>query len=96
MVNSLTETLRSMDELLSDQEMQQLSAEMMAAIKELRGVLTGLSPEGPAFQSFESSVGKLNETLANLDELTRTLKDQPNALILPTKFPADPTPGATY
>ena len=96
MVNSLTETLRSMDELLSDREMQQLSAEMMAAIKELRGVLTGLSPEGPAFQSFESSVGKLNETLANLDELTRTLKDQPNALILPTKFPADPTPGATY
>lgn len=96
MVNSLTETLRSMDELLSDREMQQLSAEMMAAIKELRSVLTGLSPEGPAFQSFESSVGKLNETLANLDELTRTLKDQPNALILPTKFPADPIPGATY
>ena len=83
-----------MNKLLSDRSTQQLSSELTATIKELRGILAGLSPQGAAFQSFEGSVQKLNATLSNLDELTRTLKDQPNTLILPPKFPSDPAPGA--
>jgi paraquat-inducible protein B len=94
MVASLTKTLDSMEKLLSDRSTQQLGSELTATLKDLREILVGLSPQGAAFQSFEGSVEKLNGTLSNLDELTRTLKDQPNALILPTKFPSDPIPGA--
>lgn len=94
MMASFTEALESLNTLLEDRHTKQLSAEVTGAVKDLRQVLDGLSPGSPAFQSFEGSMLKINETLSNLDELTRTLKDQPNALVLPTKFPSDPIPGA--
>jgi paraquat-inducible protein B len=69
---------------------------MTATLKDVRKILRGLSPDGQIFQSVEGSVSKINQTLYNLDELTRTLTDKPNALILPTKFPSDPLPGAIH
>lgn len=96
MVTSMTELMESVDELLDDRNTQKLSAEMTATLKDVRKILSGLSPDGKIFQSVEGSVSKINQTLYNLDELTRTLSDQPNALILPTKFRSDPLPGANH
>ncbi len=96
MVTSMTEIMVSVDELLNDRNTQKLSAEMTATLKDVRKILDGLSPDGQMFQSIEGSVSKLNQTLYNLDELTRTLSDKPNALILPTNFPSDPLPGANH
>jgi paraquat-inducible protein B len=96
MVTSMSELLESVDELLNDRNTQKLSAEMTATLKDVRKILRGLSPDGQIFQSVEGSVSKINQTLYNLDELTRTLTDKPNALILPTKFPSDPLPGAIH
>lgn len=94
MVVTMTEMLESVDELLNDRNTKKLSAEMTATLKDVREILAGLSPDGQMFQSVEGSMDKLNQTLYNLDELTRTLSDKPNALILPTNFPSDPLPGA--
>ena len=96
MVTSMAELMESVDELLNDRNTQKLSAEMTATLKDVRKILGGLSPDGQIFQSIEGSVSKINQTLYNLDELTRTLSDKPNALILPTNYPSDPLPGANH
>jgi paraquat-inducible protein B len=96
MITSMVELMESVDELLNDRDTQKLSAEMTATLKNVREILGGLSPEGKIFQSIEGSVSKINQTLYNLDELTRTLSDKPNALILPTNYPSDPLPGANH
>ena len=88
--------MESVDELLDDRNTQKLSAEMTATLKDVRKILSGLSPDGNILHSVEGSVSKINQTLYNLYELTRTLSDQPNALILPTKFRSDPLPGANH
>ena len=96
MVTSMAELMESVDEFLNDRNTQNLSAEMTATLKDVRKILGGLSPDGQIFQSIEGSVSKINQTLYNLDELTRTLSDKPNALILPTNYPSDPLPGANH
>ena len=96
MITSMVQLMESVDELLNDRDTQKLSAEMTATLKDVREILDGLSPEGQIFQSIEGSVSKINQTLYNLDELTRTLSDKPNALILPTNYPSDPLPGANH
>ncbi len=94
LVITMTEMLESVDKLLNDRNTKKLSAEMIETLTAVREILDGLSPDGQMFQSAEGSMNKLNQTLYNLDELTRTLSDKPNALILPTNFPSDPLPGA--
>lgn len=96
MVVTMTEMLESVDQLLNDRNTKKLSAEMTATLKDVREILDGLSPDGQIFQSVEGSMNKLNQTLYNLDELTRTLSEKPNSLILPTNFPSDPLPGANH
>jgi paraquat-inducible protein B len=93
---ALTDTLKSMDTFIQDTNREQVSAELSNTLKETQRVLSGMSPDSAAYQSIEDSMMKLNQTLSNLDQLTRTLKDKPNSLILPTNFPSDPTPGANH
>lgn len=94
MVQSVTLTLDSVSKLLSDTSTKDFRKELNDTMVSFHKILEGLSPDGAAFQSFEGSLHKLNETLYNLDELTGSLKDQPNSLIFSPKFPNDPIPGA--
>jgi len=57
-------------------------------------MMRSVGPGSPAYQAIEGSMNKLNETLYNVESLTRTLNDQPNALVLPMNYPEDPQPGA--
>ena len=91
---SLTKTLNSIDAMLNQPATQELTAELGSTMVELRKILSELAPEGSAYQSLNSSINELNNTLYNLEELTRTLAVKPNALLLPTDFPADPQPEA--
>lgn len=93
MLVSLKQTLDAMHTILSDHSSRQLSAEMTATLKDLRQILAALAPEGQTFRAIQGSASQLYETLYHLDELTRTLSDKPNALIMPTNFHADPIPG---
>jgi paraquat-inducible protein B len=93
MMAALTKTLDALDAILSDQHSQQLTGELTETLQEFRKILASLAPGESTFRVIESSVDKLNETLGNLEELTRTLKDKPNALVFPTHFPEDPLPG---
>lgn len=91
---SLNDTLKSVDGILNQEGTQNLTEDLSATLVELRKILAELAPEGTAYQSLNSSINELNQTLYNVQELTRTLADKPNALVLPTDFPDDPQPEA--
>ena len=91
-LESLARTLDSLDKILKRKGTLELTAELSGTLAELRKVLAEISPEGST--SLTSSLNELNQTLYNLEQLTRTLADKPNALVLPTDFPADPQPEA--
>lgn len=91
---SATDTFESIDEILNQNSTRQLPQELVDTLEQLRRTLAQLAPEAAAGQSLSSSINELNQTLHNLEGLTRTLSDNPNALVLPTNFPDDPQPEA--
>ncbi len=91
---SLKSLLVSMDGILNQEENRQLGQKLSRTLAELREVLSGFSQDGPVYRTLDSSLNELNKTLGNLEEFTRTLSDNPNALVLPTELPEDPIPGA--
>jgi paraquat-inducible protein B len=90
----LTDTLNSLQGVLDQDSTKSLTGELNATLVELRKALAGLSPDSAVGDSINSSLYELNRTLRNIEELTRTLRDQPNALVFPVDAPADPTPEA--
>lgn len=90
----LTGTLNSLQGVLDQDSTKSLTGELNATLVELRKALAGLSPDSAVGDSINSSLYELNRTLRNIEELTRTLRDQPNALVFPVDAPADPTPEA--
>ncbi|MCB1696213.1 MAG: intermembrane transport protein PqiB [Halioglobus sp.] len=92
---SLTTTLESLDNILREEGSKALPGELNQTLVELRKALAGLSPDSAVGQSLGNSVFELNRTLRNLEELTRTLSEQPNSLVFPTTLPADPIPEAS-
>lgn len=90
---ALRDTLESMDAVITDAHRQRIPAEISETLADLRKVLEGAAPDSTAYQSLSTSLSRLNDVLYNVDELTRTLKDQPNSLLLNPKFPEDPIPG---
>lgn len=93
-LSKLTATLESLHEILAQDDTRELSAELGETLVELRKTLGGLSPDSPVGQSISNSLFELNKTLQNVEELTRTLSDKPNALVFPANIPADPIPEA--
>ena len=63
-------------------------------IKELRRSLEGLSPDSELYQNLNDNLRQLNHTMSNLEDLTSTLSDQPNAAVFGSKLPPDPEPEA--
>lgn len=90
----LSATMNSLQGVLDQDSTRSLTGELNATLVELRKALAGLSPDSAVGDSINSSLYELNRTLRNIEELTRTLSDQPNALLFPVDAPADPTPEA--
>jgi paraquat-inducible protein B len=91
-IATLNKNLASLQLLLENQSTQQLPANLDQTLQELRNTVSGLSPDSKAYQSLNSSLLSLNRTINNLESLTRTLSDKPNAVLLPTSQVPDPIP----
>jgi paraquat-inducible protein B len=89
---SLNESLESLEVIMANQSTQQLPAQLDKTLQELRDAISSLSPNSEAYQSLNSSLLSLNRTLSNLESFTRTLSEQPNAVVLPTNSTPDPIP----
>jgi paraquat-inducible protein B len=91
-IASLNESLASLESIMANQSAQQLPEQVDKTLQELREAISGLSPDSEAYQSMNSSLLSLNRTLGNLESLTRTLAEQPNAALLPSQQTPDPIP----
>ena len=89
---TLNETLASVNKVLENQSTQQLPAQLDQTLRDLQNTLNGFSPESEAYQSINSSLLRLNRTLGNMESLTRSLSEQPNAAIMPSNPTPDPIP----
>lgn len=91
---ALTNTLNSINAIVSDSGTQEIPAEVSKTLAEIRKVLGGLSSDSPLYQDAQAGLSKLYDVLYNLDQLSHTVKEQPNSLLFNPKLPADPVPGA--
>lgn len=91
-IGTLNKNLASLQSILENQSTQQLPANLDQTLQELRDAMSSLSPNSAAYQSLNSSLLSLNRTLGNLESLTRTLSQQPNAVVFPPNPRPDPIP----
>lgn len=98
-VNQLNATLESLqatvDEVrgaLTSEEAQEITASINSALRELNATLDSISPDSPAGDRLNRTLGELSRTVSNLETLTRTLSEKPNTLIFSPPVSEDPVP----
>ena len=91
-IATLNSTLENLNNLVMDDGTQRLPAQLDQTLKELSNVLEGFSSSSGAYQSINSSLLRLNRTLGNVESLSRTLTEKPNAVVFPSRTAPDPVP----
>ncbi|MCA8866482.1 MULTISPECIES: intermembrane transport protein PqiB [unclassified Halomonas] len=94
MLNEVREVSASLNQLLNDPETQAVGGNLNATLDELRGTLQGLSPSSPAYQELTTAIERLDRLMRDLQPLTRTLNDNPRALLFDNLDAQDPIPRA--
>jgi paraquat-inducible protein B len=91
-VNELNETLYEARKLVASDEVGQLPLALTASLNELQTTLESFSPGAPLYDQLERAVSELNRTLQSIEDLSRTLGEQPNTLIFSKPIELDPEP----
>lgn len=94
MLNEVREVSTSLNQLLNDPETQAVGGNLNATLEELRSTLQGLSPSSPAYQELTTAMERLDRLMRDLQPLTRTLNDNPRALLFDNLDAQDPIPRA--
>ncbi|RUR30469.1 intermembrane transport protein PqiB [Vreelandella nanhaiensis] len=94
MLNEVREVSTSLNQLLSNPETQAVGGNLNATLEELRGTLQGVSPSSPAYQDLTSAIERLDRLMRDLQPLTRTLNENPRALLFDNLDTQDPIPRA--
>ena len=71
-----------------------LPAQLEETLKSLSDALDGLKPGTELYRNLNEGMRQLNRAMADLEVLTGTLSDQPNAVLIGSKLPNDPEPEA--
>lgn len=93
-LNEVREVSASINQLLNDPETQAIGGNLNATLEELRSTLEGLSPSSPAYQELTTAIERLDRLMRDLQPLTRTLNDNPRALLFDNLDTQDPIPRA--
>jgi paraquat-inducible protein B len=91
-IGTLNQTLASLQSILESQGSQQLPANLDKTLRELQDAISTLAPDSAASQGLNASLLSLNRTLGNLESFTRTLSEQPSAVVVPASPRPDPIP----
>ncbi len=90
----LQRVLNGLGNTLESDGATQLPAQLNETLAELSNALSGLSPDAELYQNLNAAMRQLSRAMANLEDLTQTLSDQPNAALVGSKLPDDPQPEA--
>lgn len=93
-LNEVRDVSASLNQLLSDPETQAVGGNLNATLNELRSTMQGLSPSSPAYQDLTSAIERLDRLMRDLQPLTRTLNENPRALLFDNLDAQDPIPRA--
>lgn len=93
-LNEVREVSTSINQLLNDPETQAIGGNLNGTLEELRTTLQGLSPSSPAYQELTTAIERLDRLMRDLQPLTRTLNDNPRALLFDNLDAQDPIPRA--
>ncbi|UXZ55748.1 intermembrane transport protein PqiB [Halomonas sp. 7T] len=93
-LNEVREVSASMNQLLNDPDTQAIGGNLNATLDELRSTLQGVSPSSPAYQELTTAIQRLDRLMRDLQPLTRTLNENPRALLFDNLDTQDPIPRA--
>lgn len=93
-LNEVREVSASMNQLLNDPDTQAIGGNLNATLDELRNTLQGVSPSSPAYQELTTAIQRLDRLMRDLQPLTRTLNENPRALLFDNLDTQDPIPRA--
>jgi paraquat-inducible protein B len=89
---AVRETLESIQDLTSNPATQAIPASINTTLQELNATLDDLSPDSETGERLNRLLGELNQTMRNIESLTRTLSSKPNAIIFAPPTTEDPEP----
>lgn len=95
LVKSLDSASVKLEELLATPDAADLPANINRSLSQFEETLAGFSPDKALYQDLEQTVFILNQSLDNLDQLLKKLKDKPNAIIFNSKDKPGVAPKAT-
>lgn len=93
-LNEVRDVSASINQLLNDPETQAVGGNLNATLNELRNTLQGLSPSSPVYQDMTTAIERLDRLMRDLQPLTRTLNENPRALLFDNLETQDPIPRA--
>lgn len=94
MLNEIRQVSTSINQLLNDPDTQAIGGNVNATLEELRSTLQGVSPSSPAYQDLTTAIQRLDRLMRDLQPLTRTLNENPRALLFDNLDTQDPVPRA--
>ena len=89
---SAHDMLESLDAILDQDEARALPVSLDRSLNEITQALDGLAPGSPLYHDLSRMLSELRVSLTGIDELTRTLAAQPNALVFARPKGPDPEP----
>ena len=93
-LNEIRQVSTSINQLLNDPDTQAVGGNVNATLEELRNTLQGVSPSSPAYQDLTTAIQRLDRLMRDLQPLTRTLNENPRALLFDNLDTQDPVPRA--
>ncbi|MFW3613355.1 intermembrane transport protein PqiB [Billgrantia antri] len=94
MLGEVRELSASVQGMLDDPGTRNLPANLNASLEALRETLEGLSPDSSAYRELTGAAERLERTLRDLQPVTRTLNENPRALLFDSLDAEDPIPRA--
>ncbi|MCE8031927.1 MAG: intermembrane transport protein PqiB [Halomonas sp.] len=94
MLGEVRELSASLQGMLDDPGTRNLPANLNASLEALRETLEGLSPDSSAYRELTGAAERLERTLRDLQPVTRTLNENPRALLFDSLDAEDPLPRA--
>lgn len=95
-LHEVREVSASINQLLNDPNTQAIGGNLNATLEELRSTLQGVSPTSPAYQELTTAIERLDRLMRDLQPLTRTLNENPRALLFDNLDAQDPVPRAPH
>ena len=91
-VATADQALQSLDGILGQDQAKQLPASLNATLAEVNETLGGLAPGSMLYEDLHGALNDLGMSLSGIEQLTRTLNNQPSALLFSSSKEPDPEP----